>query len=249
MTPKNYDKNFFVQHQEPSYKSALKLLPLVLQYINPRSVLDIGCGTGAWLKAFNELTGIDDYMGVDGSYVNKSYLLIDSEKFREADLERNLQVNRKFDLVVCMEVAEHLHQQFANAFIKNLVNISDIILFSAALPGQEGTFHFNEQFPEYWAKKFSDHGYKCLDIIREKIWNDHEISFWYRQNAVLYVKKEVLEQHAALKAVSKSVDITHLTRIHPELWMHKVNKSNFFEAVAKSWINFFKYKLFAKKLY
>lgn len=62
-------------------------------------------------------------------------------------------------------------------------------MFSAAIPHQGGTDHFNEQPPAYWADIFKEFDYVCFDILRDKIWENKKIAFWYRQNMMFYVHK------------------------------------------------------------
>lgn len=161
-----------------------EVVPLIIDLIKPLSVLDVGCGIGTWLKVFEEF-GIHDYVGVDGVYVNRDLLKIPTSKFIETDLTSNWAIPRKFDLVLCLEVAEHLPEAFANKFVDLLTTYSDTIIFSAAIPGQGGQNHLNEQWPSYWQKKFAKHGFYFHDVIRPLIWDNKKVDWWYRQNIFL----------------------------------------------------------------
>lgn len=86
-----------------------------------------------------------------------------------------------------MEVAEHLYPEFAPNFVKLLTSLSNVVLFSAAIPYQGGVHHVNEQSPGYWADLFAKEGYVCIDCLREKIWEDESILWWYRQNIMIFV--------------------------------------------------------------
>ena len=129
------------------------IVPIVLEMIKPNSILDVGCGIGTWLKVFEEY-GVDDYLGIDGDYVDRSTLKISEKRFLPNDLRKRWSLNRKFDLVVSLEVAEHLPEEVADLFVSTLSAHGDTILFSAAIPGQGGQNHVNEQWPTYWQKKF-----------------------------------------------------------------------------------------------
>lgn len=166
-----------------------EVVPIVLTFIRPKSILDVGCGTGTWLKAFEE-AGVQDYLGVDGVYVDRSKLRIPSSKFIPFDISKPMDLGRKFDLVVSLEVAEHLAPQEADIIVESLVRHGETILFSAAIPGQGGQNHLNEQWPEYWQKKFMKHGYHFHDVIRSLIWNNDNIEWWYRQNIFLISKEK-----------------------------------------------------------
>jgi SAM-dependent methyltransferase len=161
-----------------------EVIPILLEYFRPKSVLDIGCGTGTWLKVFEELD-ISDYMGIDGSAVSLEQLHIPKEKFKIADLSKPIDLGRRFDLVVCLEVAEHLSDLFADTLVNTLVKHADTILFSAAIPGQGGQDHVNEQWPSYWKEKFASHGYYFHDVIRPRIWTNKNVDSWYKQNIFL----------------------------------------------------------------
>lgn len=220
-----YNKDFYEDQQDGSLLSAREVWPVVFKYVRPASVIDIGCGVGTWLKALDE-QHIADYLGVDGEYVRASELLIKPEKFVSHDLTRYFEAPRKFDLAISLEVGEHLPDASADQLVKTLTNAADAVLFSAALPGQTGTYHINEQWPEYWAAKFTAAGYTAIDCIRKEIWQNSRIPVWYRQNMILYVRSTLLEQpaFAALRSLADRTDPEFLTRIHPELFLFYKNK-------------------------
>jgi SAM-dependent methyltransferase len=186
------------------------VVPLVMQLTHPTSVLDVGCGTGTWLVAFSE-QGVSDYLGIDGEYVDQKLLQIPLSKFKPVDLRKDWSLGRRFDLVVSLEVAEHIDERSADLFVAELVKHGDVILFSAAIPGQKGQYHVNEQWPEYWQEKFHQHGYFFQDVIRKEIWNNKEIDFWYRQNIFLIRKGGPGE-----------VPFNALSLVHPELLSRNV---------------------------
>lgn len=167
------------------------IVPLIMDLVKPKSVLDVGCGTGTWLKVFEE-HGVENYLGVDGDYVERNHLKIPLSKFMTHDLRHELNVHKKFDLVVSLEVAEHLPETCADDFVNSLVRHGDVIMFSAAIPGQGGQNHLNEQWPEYWSRKFSRHGFYFHDTIRPIIWNSSNINWWYKQNTFLVTKEPSL---------------------------------------------------------
>lgn len=168
------------------------IVPLVLEWVQPRSVLDVGCGIGTWMNAFYK-SGVEDILGVDGDYVDRQLLekYIPLEKFISKDLEQPFDLGRKFDLVISLEVAEHLKPSSAQVLVDSLTRHGDIVLFSAAVPGQGGQRHINEQWLSYWADKFGEKGFYAYDPIRPMIWTDQRIETWYRQNMVLFSSKEL----------------------------------------------------------
>jgi SAM-dependent methyltransferase len=153
----------------------------------PKSLLDVGCGTGTWLEAALDL-GARDVLGVDGAALPDDLLRVPGNHFCSADLGRPLSLGRRFELVLCLEVAEHLDAASAATLVDSLTAHGDRILFSAAAPGQAGMHHVNCQWPEYWQRLFNARGYACSDAVRWQIWDNADIEPWYRQNLMLAVR-------------------------------------------------------------
>ena len=171
-------------------KGAKIIVPEIIKIARPKSVLDIGCGIGTWLYIFSQ-NGIKDLMGIDGDYVDRDLLFnyISPEQFKAVDLEMPFDLGKKFDLAISLEVAEHLSESASDNFVKSICSQSDVVIFSAAIPGQGGQNHINEQWPIYWAEKFKNHNYVFLDIIRPLIWENNAVDYWYRQNIFVAAKK------------------------------------------------------------
>lgn len=184
-----YDDAFFRYIQEGSTRSAQKVVPLVTQMLGTKSVLDVGCGAGAWLREYRN-QAITDCLGVDGDYVQKEQLLIPAENFKAHDITQPFDLKRNFDLAQCLEVGEHIPQSASETLIANLVRHSSAVLFSAAIPGQGGENHINEQNYEFWRALFNRHGYKPFDPVRPAIKGSTEVEVWYRHNIILYVAPE-----------------------------------------------------------
>ena len=147
----------------------------------PSSILDVGCGTGTWLRADADL-GVADYLGIDGIVVADEVRHVPKSTIQQHDLSKSFNLNRRFDLILCLEVAEHLPESSSDNLISSLVTHSDTILFSAACPGQHGQHHINCQWPAYWQESFNRHGFTCDDSVRWQIWDEARIQPWYRQN-------------------------------------------------------------------
>jgi SAM-dependent methyltransferase len=187
-----YDKSFHRAISEESFRSASRVWPVVLAATEaPTTAVDIGCGLGTWLAALQALVPNCEVTGVDHPDVVRADLLIPPERFVPADLEKPIDLKRRFDICISVEVAEHLERKCAPEFVRTLVRHSDQILFSAAIPGQGGSLHVNEQWPSYWIKLFSEHGYRCFDFIRPQIWTDRAIESWYRQNILFFSKRDI----------------------------------------------------------
>ena len=170
-----YGPEFFAGRGETVRRSASVVVPIVAELVAPRSVLDLGCGQGEWLEAFE----VEEKLGVD-------IAAPDGIGFLQFDLCEPLNLARTYDLVVSVEVGEHLPEDAADTYIESIARHGDRVLFSAAVPGQEGTGHINCQPHEYWHRKFEAHGFAVLDVIRPRIEHDQRVSWWYRNNLFLY---------------------------------------------------------------
>lgn len=133
-----------------------KILDVIIQERHPLSVLDVGSGTGVSLKYMLdkgiEATGLENSAKAIKKSIVKDHII-------RHNLNKEINLNKKFDLTWCFEVIEHIHPDFENTFLNTLVNHSDYIILSAARPGQGGHGHFNEKEPSYWIDKFAQLGY------------------------------------------------------------------------------------------
>jgi SAM-dependent methyltransferase len=218
-----YTSQFYAERKSGSNESANAIVPLVLELVQCSSVIDIGCGTGEWLSVFSG-NGVTDILGVDGNYVDKDLLQIPGDKFVSFDLRKGFATDRSFDLAVSLEVAEHLPSEYGTTFINSLTKLSPVVLFSAAVPFQEGTDHVNEQWPDYWAEQFRKNDFVPVDCLRRKLWQNAHIDWWYRQNIMFYVHRDELPRYPLLQQYSHSECSQPLPIIHPSLWLYKSNK-------------------------
>jgi len=149
------------------------------------SAIDVGCGVGTFLSVIKE-KGCSSIKGIDGPWVDPKLLQIDERYFEVRDLSGKLTAEQKFDLAICLEVAEHVPESNADELIRFLCKSGKYVLFSAAIPGQGGENHVNEQWQEYWSEKFRANGYEARDSIREIIWDSSRIPYWYSQNLLVF---------------------------------------------------------------
>jgi SAM-dependent methyltransferase len=220
MTPSDtpYSRSFYENISGDSFRSAQLVVPVLMELLNPKSVVDVGSGTGAWLKVFEQY-GAEYILGLDGDYVNQDQLIISPTQFQPQDLREIFTINRKFDLVVSLEVAEHLPKDNAVDFVKSLTNLGSVIFFSAAIPFQPGTDHINCQWPDYWADLFFEHGYIPLDCLRQRFWHHNSIAWWYAQNMMLFIHEDFFEGSQILMDLLPP-ELTYPPRlVHPELYI------------------------------
>ena len=197
-------------------KAATHIVPLVIKIFHPGSVIDFGCGLGTWLKVFYD-NGIKDYLGVDGDYVNKSLLAISPNNFRSADLSLPFALDRKYDLAISLEVAEHIPKEAEEIFLNSLTELSDNIIFSASIPCQGGQSHTNENWQSYWAELFIERGFFIYDLFRAKFWKNKDVEWWYSQNIFLATKSK-LNFHDHISNLNDYV--------HPCLYLKKLAQIN-----------------------
>lgn len=213
-----YDKEFFQEQQRASTASARQVVPLVVSMVQPQSVIDIGCGVGAWLSVCEEY-GVKDILGVDGDYVDSTLLMIEANKFVAFDLNKPYFNERQFDLAICLEVAEHLPAESAQNIVSSLTCLSPIVLFSAAVPHQGGVHHVNEQWQSYWAELFSRQGYIAIDSLRPNIWDNKGLQWFYAQNMLLYVRESSLSVYPILKQANTNPSRFPLDVVHPGMYL------------------------------
>jgi hypothetical protein len=235
MNSKTYNSFFFDQLVGGSTRSALEVVKVVKDLVNPKSVIDVGCGIGTWLKVWMD-SGVEHISGIDGHYILPEQLMIPPEYFKQmdlssptqlasryklTDLKRSTESSDRFDLAQSLEVGEHLPHEVASALVGFLCSLAPVVLFGAAIPYQSGSEHINEQWPRYWAELFLQKGYVAIDAIRDRVWNNPNIEAWYRQNTLIYVEKEHLKTLERLRDLSVIAPQDVLPKVHPWLWIDR----------------------------
>ncbi len=212
-----YDDDFFDYVDTGAIQSAQVIVARLFAALRPASVLDVGCGRGGWLGVW-AAAGCASVQGVDGDYVDRTRLHIPQDAFRSTDLAAPFDLGRRFDLVQCLEVAEHLAPAHATVLIDSIVRHGDVVLFSAAVPGQGGTQHINERPLNYWRELFAARGFVAFDAVRPHIHTDRRIEPWYRFNTVLYANPAGQATLPADIREARVAEGTTLTEFGPLSW-------------------------------
>jgi hypothetical protein len=148
--------------------------------------------------------------------VRKQDLEVEDHRFLVTDLSGDWAAPRSADLALSLEVAEHLPPASARRFVQQLTQTAPLVVFSAAIPGQGGQGHANEQWPSYWIRLFDESGYQVFDILRPRIWADARIPYWYRQNVLVFASRAHPEICASLAEKMRGGDFGGMDLVHPE---------------------------------
>lgn len=218
-----YDQAFYDEQLAGSLGSARVLLALLHGWWQPRSVLDIGCGRGAWLAAWREL-GVPELLGIDGPWNAQERLLDPTIPFRAADLEKPLVLTERYDLAMSIELVEHLSPPAGEAIVRSLAAAADVVLFSAAYLGQGGVNHINECQHSHWGAMFAAQGFRIFDAFRPRLWGDERVQPWHRANAFLHVRdRHPLAARLREHGVAEVTELAFMDCVHP--WLYERSRA------------------------
>lgn len=197
--------------------SAKVIVPLIFEAVKPKSVIDIGCGIGVWLSEFKK-NGAVIINGIDGEWVLEQKLLINRNNIGIYDFEdKKGKVpfidSKRYDLAVCLEMAEHVSSNRADYIVETLTKSADVIYFSGATPYSGGMHHVNEQWQSYWITKFSKKGFLVVDYIRPKVWDNRNVCYFYAEESFIFVKRERINDFPLLRKEMRDDIIYNL--VHP----------------------------------
>lgn len=189
-------------------RAAQSIIPLLYGLFKPTSVLDLGCGDGAFSLEFIQ-------RGCKVRAFDKSKpALLPSDAWDSIELTAPYNFTAFYDLALCLEVAEHLPAgRVTTELIRNLCSAAPVVVFSAAIPLQGGSGHVNEHWQSHWADLFAAHHYLPCAVIRDYLWSLPDVPPWYAQNTLVYAKAATLDFYQ-LKPCSR------LDVVHPNTWLH-----------------------------
>ena len=188
-----YDGGYFEGVDLYARRSASSIAASILKDFSPKSVVDVGCGTGALLFELKQ-KGCSTY-GLEYADAAIRFCRSRGLTVTKLDLENDDFVpEKKFDVAISTEVAEHLPESVADRYLRLLSSLSDQVVFTAAPPGQGGEDHVNEQPPEYWIAKFNALGFQHdreLSGRWQQNWKENgQVAQWYWDNLMIFRKKQ-----------------------------------------------------------
>lgn len=181
----NINFDYDAMHQE-ELPFAENLASWIHTYIKPQKVLDIGCGgTATYVEAMRS-------KGINAKGYDPNPMVRESDYVRQVSM---FELNEVSDLVICLEVAEHIHFIQSDEIVSKLCSFLEkggSLIFSAAQPGQGGVGHINCQYPSFWEEKFLARP----NIYRNRIAEStcREVVFrgpymgWFRNNFMIFSK-------------------------------------------------------------
>ena len=240
----NKEIKFKQKNNEIKEISAQKVVDILYELFKPKTIVDIGCGTGLILKYFQKKGS--KIMGYEGSWISKDLIKenIANEYVNIIDFENLKNYNaQEYDMCICLEVAEHISLLNADKFVNFITSHSKLVVFSAAIPNQGGFNHINEQWGEFWDFKFKQLGYEKFDILRPILWDQEDITWPYKQNLLVYSHEnnKILNHELKMMPNNKLIN-----PIHYESYINKTNKYISIITYQES-IKFY-FKLLIKKL-
>jgi 2-polyprenyl-3-methyl-5-hydroxy-6-metoxy-1,4-benzoquinol methylase len=192
-----YDARFFEAYQGLQRVDIRTAAESAFRLFSPRRALDVGAGPGQFVGRLREF-GVDAW-GLDGSAAAFDRADKDVLPFLwQEDITAGFEVSfgtlgaTPYDLVSCMEVAEHVPAEFADTLVRRLCKscaTGGAIMFTAAPPGQGGHDHINCQPPAYWIAKFGAEGFSVDEAgttVMKAEWMKIVRMPWYGQNVLIF---------------------------------------------------------------
>jgi len=189
-----YNEEFFRLSLRSDRLASYKILgKFILRNFDPKSVIDYGCGCGWLIKYLRDNGEGIDVRGVE-KFVSEMWK-VQKDNIRECivygDVTKPLPRMSKVDLSICLEVAEHIKEEYSSMLIHNICQNTNRVVFSAAPPGQGGIGHINEKDFYFWEIKFKERGFvinrerttdfrKFLHINNAKKWYTNNIAVMER---------------------------------------------------------------------
>jgi hypothetical protein len=181
----DFDDGFYHALHGASSLSAKALVPSLVRLLQPRSVIDVGCGTGLWLKEFVD-TGLPIAQGVEGPWLPEALLSIPADLVLRHDLSEGITLDCRFDLVICLGVANYLGGKLAKRLVETLTGLGSVVLFSPSGPGKRSGENRQTDTCELWNKLFAERGFEAFRGFAKHIAREGEVDSRYTREMVFY---------------------------------------------------------------
>ena len=184
---KTYDRPWMEKRSGPEASQrrwAETMVETIVRDLSPGSVLDVGCGSCNFANKFAQLDCA--VAAIDGSSHAGDFVGNDVD-FLHYDLTKPLNLKMKFDVVLCVEVIEHIEAEYEDVILQTITNHADCwIVFTGAKPDQGGIGHVNCRPKEYWLEKFAALGFKAVSSSAwENEWREKKVRWWYVDNLIV----------------------------------------------------------------
>lgn len=187
-----YTRDFHKSIENDEYPQAQRLAEYIGLFTRPKHFIDFGCSTGLYLREIKQKMPYVQSIGYEFSKDAVDMALC--EDVIEFDLTVPLKTEKKPDtLGLCLEVLEHIDDSNWKPVLENITTHCDMLIFSAAFPGQSGTGHINCRNKIDWIYRFHTLGW-IVDLdgtkhILEHMKNGYHLG-WFTCNAMVLVPAE-----------------------------------------------------------
>lgn len=188
LTRGGYSRAFFEKIDRDQTASYDVLAGTIVDRLQPSAVVDVGSGSGGLLAALARRR-VPTLLGLESSADGVAAARRRNVDVRNCDLSKPFVLEKRFDVAVCLEVAEHLPASVAEQFVDCLASGPDVLVFSAATPGQGGENHVNEQPHEYWIEKLRARGFAVDEQTTREVraeWTALGVASWYCNNVIFF---------------------------------------------------------------
>jgi hypothetical protein len=144
-----------------------------------KTIIDIGCGDGSYVREFRK-NGFD-CIGLDGNPLTSKIPYC-----QVMDFSINL-ISFFNDLAICLEVGEHIPQEYEQFFIDNICRVSDNIILSWAIEGQGGLGHVNCRNNDYIIAEMKKRNFD-YDAIATNFLRKNSTLPWFKNTLMAFYK-------------------------------------------------------------
>ena len=187
-----YGERFFASERRPWLEqSAPVFAEGLMRHCSPSSVIDVGCGEGAYLASC--ANGGMEAHGVELAEAGLRRCREAGLDVKKFDITKENHLPWSADAVYSIEVAEHLLPRYADHFVELLAESArQWVVITAAKPGQAGINHFNCQPKSYWIEKFNRFGFCYKENVTEA-WQEANreqgLPHWLYENLIVLRKE------------------------------------------------------------